>query len=378
MLFSFIFFIFLGSIVLIRVFAQEPEPEPEPPQIDPTSLPFQEPEKCEKLEIFTINNPWRIEIFHDPAIRQAVEDIKPVGSTLQKDESENHMTLFSNSTGRFIITYEVEYKTTKEEPREIFINTFSESREQERRTIRHEGFLYCIIFDLSVSDPIKIRSDEEIIQIAGDISKRRFDLVQEAIRNLGTNVINNTNVNAVISLFLIIVFFLIVGTMWQGSRKSKLGELEKEKTNLKLNTTINKIAVIANHSKVQQTQISSQFRSDMMDTILMLKQVVDAKIDLKPLMSVDAPPPTVDKEIKTLGDKIKEGVSSLTKTLTKKSEYGEKSKEEWKTKFRTIDKDDWPKKYEELTLAYQKSKDETDYSAYLAMYELLMENSNGD
>ena len=140
-------------------------------------------ENCELVELLDrMYVPVRIELFHEPVVNQIIEtSSSDPASELFFEKSESRLGLITNSTDNFMIKVQLDYKTKEEKSRQVGYSYQSENYMLERGNWNHEGIEFCKIFQVNTSVAPHIPTSAEILDIAGKITKEKFDSVSRQL-----------------------------------------------------------------------------------------------------------------------------------------------------------------------------------------------------
>ena len=140
-------------------------------------------ENCELVELLDrMYVPVRIELFHEPVVNQIIEtSSSDPASELFFEKSESRLGLITNSSDNFMIKVQLDYKTKEEKSRQVGYSYQSENYMLERGNWNHEGIEFCKIFQVNTSVAPHIPTSAEILDIAGKITKEKFDSVSRQL-----------------------------------------------------------------------------------------------------------------------------------------------------------------------------------------------------
>ena len=143
-------------------------------------------ENCELVELLDrMYVPVRIELFHEPVVNQIIEtSSSDPASELFFEKSESRLGLITNSTDNFMIKVQLDYKTKEEKSRQVGYSYQSENYMLERGNWNHEGIEFCKIFQVNTSVAPHIPTSAEILDIAGKITKEKFDSVSRQLSGI--------------------------------------------------------------------------------------------------------------------------------------------------------------------------------------------------
>ncbi len=208
--------------------------------------------------------PLRIELFHEPVTNQIIEtSSQDPMSELFFEKSESRLGLITNSTDYFIIKVVLDYESKEDIPRDVGYTYQSENYVIERGTWKHEGFEFCKVFQVNTSVAPHIPTASEILDIAGKITKEKFDRVTLSLNENTDLIYIFVLVSFIFSGLIIIMMMLLLVARFRDTRKSKRLMAEQAREYKEAKSQLDKAVTLSNVMIEQNRVINSKFETNV-------------------------------------------------------------------------------------------------------------------
>ena len=208
--------------------------------------------------------PVRIELFHEPVTNQIIETASqdPM-SELFFEKSESRLGLITNSTDYFTIKVQLDYESKEDIPRDVGYTYQSENYIIERGTWKHEGFEFCKVFQVNTSVAPHIPTASEILDIAGEITKEKFDRVTLSLNENTDLIYVFVLVILIFSGLIIIMMMLLLVARFRDTKKANRLKAEQAKEYLEAKEQLEKAVAMSNVMIEQNRIINSKFEDNV-------------------------------------------------------------------------------------------------------------------
>ena len=217
--------------------------------------------------------PMRIELFHEPVTNQIIETASqdPM-SELFFEKSESRLGLITNSTDYFTIKVVLDYESKEDVPRDVGYTYQSENYIIERGTWKHEGFEFCKVFQVNTSVAPHIPTASEILDIAGEITKEKFDRVTLSLNE-------NTDLTYIFVLVILIfcgvmtiMILLLMVARFRDTRKANRLKVEQAREYKEAKDQLDKAVTLTKVMLEQNRVINSKFNEKVDEMVERLEK----------------------------------------------------------------------------------------------------------
>lgn len=205
--------------------------------------------------------PVRIELFHEPVTNQIIEtSSQDPQSELFFEKSESRLGLITNSTDYFTIKILLDYASREDVPRDVGYSFQSENYIVERGTWKHEGYEFCKVFQVNTSVAPHIPTASEILDIAGEITKEKFDRVTISINENTDLIYLFVMTSLIFSGLIIIMMMLLLVARYRDTKKANILKAEQAREYKSAKSELDKAVAMTNVLLEQSRVINKKFQ----------------------------------------------------------------------------------------------------------------------
>jgi hypothetical protein len=143
--------------------------------------------------------PFEVKTTHDPAIGQRITDKHPNAPNAQlaidkpqTDKAEEATWIsfknFANQTATWEVQLDLEYLSESTENREVIVDMYSNNQQVNHIKLLQDGKNFCIVYNLQVTNPPHVWTDEEILSVSSSLTKDEFSANQREIAKMNVIV----------------------------------------------------------------------------------------------------------------------------------------------------------------------------------------------